>query len=115
MELSVEVSFSAGHSLPEYDGPCRRVHGHNYKLIVTIAGKADAKSGMVLDFEELRRLVIKDALELVDHQNLNDVLPNPTAEAIVIFLWERLKQTLPSLHELRLYETPEYWVTYRGE
>jgi len=115
MDLSVEFNFSAGHHLPEYNGACCRFHGHNYKLVVTVGGKVDPKSGMIIDFEELRRIVSEDALKLVDHVNLNDFLPNPTAENIITFLWAKLKQALPGLRELRLYETPEYWVTYRGE
>lgn len=115
MDLSVEFEFAAGHSLPEYNGACRRFHGHNYNLVVTVAGKPDPKSGMIIDFEELKRIVTEDALRLVDHQNLNDFLPNPTAENIVLFLWTKLKRTLPGLKELKLYETPQYWVTYHGE
>ena len=115
MQLSVEFGFSAGHHLPDYNGACRRFHGHNYKLVVTVGGKVDPKSGMVVDFEELRRVVTEDALQVVDHQNLNDFLPNPTAESIVVFLWDRLKRSLPGLVKLKLYETPEYWVTYRGD
>lgn len=80
-----------------------------------MGGKVEAKSGMVIDFEELRRIVSQETLPLVDHQNLNDFLPNPTAEHIIVFLWGKLKQSLPGLRELKLYETPEYWVTYRGE
>jgi len=115
MDLSVEFSFSAGHSLPDYRGPCSRFHGHNYQLVVTVAGRTDPRTGMVIDFEELRRIVVENAIEHVDHQNLNDFLPNPTAENIVVLLWSRLKSRLPGLKELTLYETPEYWVVYRGE
>jgi 6-pyruvoyltetrahydropterin/6-carboxytetrahydropterin synthase len=115
MDLSVEFSFSAGHSLPDYRGPCSRFHGHNYQLVVTVSGKPDPRTGMVIDFEELRRVVTEVAITPVDHQNLNELLPNPTAENIVTFLWGKLKGALPGLKELRLYETREYFVTYRGD
>lgn len=115
MDLSAEFHFSAGHSLPEHHGACRHFHGHNYKLIVTVSGKPDARTGMILDFEDLRRIVHEDALRLVDHQNLNDHLPNPTAENIVLFLWSKLKGSLPGLKELTLFETHDCWVAYRGE
>jgi 6-pyruvoyltetrahydropterin/6-carboxytetrahydropterin synthase len=115
MELSVQFSFSAGHSLPEYHGPCSRFHGHNYALVVTVAGKPDPRTGMIIDFEELKKIVNETAIAHVDHQNLNDFIPNPTAENIVAVLWARLKGRLPGLKELKLYETPEYWVAYRGE
>ncbi|MBI5549554.1 MAG: 6-carboxytetrahydropterin synthase [Deltaproteobacteria bacterium] len=115
MDLCVEFNFSAGHSLPDYNGPCCRFHGHNYKLVVTVGGKPDPKSGMIIDFEELRRIVTEEALKPVDHQNLNDFLPNPTAENIITFLWAKLRMSLPGLKELKLYETPEYWIVYRGD
>ena len=115
MDLCVEFSFSSGHSLPEYDGPCRRFHSHNYKLVVTLGGKPDARTGMILDFEELKRIVVEQAIAHVDHQNLNDFIPNPTAENIVLYLWAKLRASLPGLSELKLYETPEYWVVYRGD
>ena len=55
------------------------------------------------------------ALERCDHHNLNDFLENPTAENIVVWIWDQLKPSLPGLRQLDLFETPEYSVTYRGE
>ena len=70
---------------------------------------------MVLDFAALKSVVQSEVLQHLDHKDLNDVLPNPTAEEIVVWIWERLTQHggLP-LHALRLYETPTCFVTYRG-
>jgi 6-pyruvoyltetrahydropterin/6-carboxytetrahydropterin synthase len=115
MELDVEFNFCCAHALPFYDGPCRRMHGHHYRLLVSIQGKPDPKSGMIIDFEELRRIVLTHAVGVVDHRNLNDLMENPTAENLIVFLWSRLKENLPGLRELRLWETPEYSVAYRGD
>ncbi|MGI5861243.1 MAG: 6-pyruvoyl trahydropterin synthase family protein [Myxococcales bacterium] len=115
MDLDVEFNFCCAHTLPYYDGPCNRLHGHHYRLLVTISGKPDPKSGMIIDFEELKQIVTEHAVGLVDHRDLNDFMPNPTAENLIVFFWEKLKPVLPGLRQLRLYETPEYSVAYRGE
>ncbi|MHB1847010.1 MAG: 6-carboxytetrahydropterin synthase QueD [Deltaproteobacteria bacterium] len=115
MRLEAEFHFSAAHRLPFYDGPCFRMHGHNYRLIVSVEGKPDPKSGMILDFVELKRIVERSILEKCDHQTLNDFLENPTAELIAEWMWRLLRPELPGLCELRLWETPEYAVVYRGE
>jgi 6-pyruvoyltetrahydropterin/6-carboxytetrahydropterin synthase len=115
MQLCVDFAFSAAHRLPYYDGPCSRVHGHNYKLQVVIEGKPNPKDGMILDFDEIRRKVWECALVQCDHHNLNDFLDNPTGELLIVWMWERLKPHLTGLKELRLWETPEYSVIYRED
>ncbi len=115
MRLEAEFHFAAAHRLPFYDGPCFRMHGHNYRLIVSVEGTPDAKSGMVIDFVEVQRIVAKVILARCDHQTLNDILENPTAELIVEWMWKELQPQLPGLAELRLHETPEYAVVYRGK
>lgn len=115
MDLEVEFSFSAAHRLPYYDGPCFRMHGHNYKLQVVITGQPDPRTGMLLDFEDIRRIVEKELLAKVDHQTLNDVLENPTAENLVVWAWQRLRGELPGLRELRLWENAASSVVYRGD
>ena len=112
MELSVDFHFSAAHRLPFYDGPCFRMHGHNYKLRVSIEGKVNPKDGMIRDFEEIRRKVWEGVLAQCDHHNLNDLMENPTAEHLIAWMWERLKPQVEGLKELRLWETPEYSVAY---
>lgn len=115
MELSVDFNFCSAHRLPFYDGPCFRMHGHNYRLQVTISGKVNPKDGMIMDFEIIRKKVWELALAQCDHHTLNDFMENPTAENLVTWMWERLQPSLPGLKELRLWETPEYSVAYRGE
>ncbi len=113
MELSVDFHFSAAHRLPYYDGPCFRLHGHNYKLQVVIAGTPNPKDGMIRDFDEIRRRVWESVLVKCDHHNLNDFMDNPTAENLIVWMWDQLKGQVEGLKELRLWETPEYCVSYR--
>lgn len=114
MRLDVELHFAAAHRLPRYDGACSRLHGHNYRFFVGIEGDVDPGSGMIADFGDVKRIVQEHVLARVDHQNLNDVLDNPTAENIARWIWEALDGKLPGLREVRLYELPDSCVTYRG-
>jgi 6-pyruvoyltetrahydropterin/6-carboxytetrahydropterin synthase len=114
MRLDVEFYFAGAHRLPRYEGPCFRVHGHNYRFFVTVEGEVDPRSGMIADFGEIKRLVREHVLARVDHRNLNDVLENPTAENIARWIWEVLEPALPGLAEVRLFEIPDSCVTYRG-
>jgi 6-pyruvoyltetrahydropterin/6-carboxytetrahydropterin synthase len=114
MRLDVEFYFAAAHRLPRYDGPCFRMHGHNYRFLVALEGEVDPRTGMIADFGEVKRIVQEQVLARVDHQNLNDVLENPTAENIARWIWEALEPHVPGLAEIRLYEIPDSCVTYRG-
>lgn len=115
MQLSVDFHFSSAHLLPYYDGPCSRMHGHNYQLRVTVEGRPDPRDGMIRDFEEIRKRVWESALIHCDHLNLNDLMDNPTAENVVAWMWDRLQSQIDGLKELRLWETPEYCVSYGRE
>jgi 6-pyruvoyltetrahydropterin/6-carboxytetrahydropterin synthase len=112
--LEVEFHFAAAHRLPRYDGPCQRMHGHNYRLVVTLEGEVDPASGMVADFGAVKTAVQEQVLARADHRTLNDLLENPTAENIARWIWESLAPRLPGLAEVRLYEIPDSCVTYRG-
>jgi 6-pyruvoyltetrahydropterin/6-carboxytetrahydropterin synthase len=114
MRLDVEFYFAAAHRLPRYEGPCFRLHGHNYKMFVAVEGEVDPKTGMIFDFGVLKQVVQEHVMARVDHRNLNDVLDNPTAENIARWVWETLAPHLPGLCEVRLYEIPDCCVTYRG-
>lgn len=114
MRLDVEFRFAAAHRLPRYDGPCNRVHGHNYRFVVAVEGEVDPASGMVADFGDVKALVQEHVLQRIDHRDLNDVLENPTAENIARWIWELLAPRLSGLAEVRLWEIPDSCVTYRG-
>lgn len=114
MDLLVEFVFPAAHRLPRHPGKCHRMHGHTYRLQVVVSGTPDPISGLVIDFFDIED-VAGGVVDSVRSTCLNDVLENPTAEAIVAWLWERIQPRLPSLSELRLWETDNSCVIYRGE
>lgn len=114
MRLDVEFYFAAAHRLPRYQGPCFRMHGHNYKFFIGLEGEVDPATGMIADFGEIKRVVGEKVLAPADHQVLNDFLENPTAENIARWIWETLVGDVPGLVEVRLFEIPDCCVTYRG-
>jgi 6-pyruvoyltetrahydropterin/6-carboxytetrahydropterin synthase len=114
MRLDVEFYFAAAHRLPRYEGPCFRMHGHNYKFFICLEGEVDPATGMIADFGVIKQVVGEKVLARADHQTLNDFLDNPTAENIARWIWETLAQNLAGLAEVRLYEIPDCCVTYRG-
>ncbi len=114
MILKRRFRFEAAHRLPNYDGPCSRVHGHTYRLIVALESPVDPRTGMGIDFFEVDRTVRAAVLDQLDHRDANDVMENPTAENLTVWIWEQLKRSLPSIVEVELYETEESSVVYRG-
>ena len=113
MLLSVDFHFCSAHHLPFYEGPCKRLHGHNYQLRVSLSGRPSPKDGMIRDFDEIKRTVWELCLVECDHHNLNDLIENPTAENMVVWMWDRLEKKIAGLQQLQLWETPEYCVTYK--
>ena len=112
--VTVEAEFHSAHQLPGYGGACSRIHGHTYRLAVTLAGEPDAETGMVIDFAELQAMVDEKVVSVLDHRLLNEVVSPPTAENIARWIWERLKADMPQLTEVKVYETSQCYVTYRG-
>jgi len=113
MLISKDFTFDSAHFLTDYHGKCERMHGHTYKLRVTVEGEVQA-NGLVMDFVDLKRIVMERVIDKYDHQNLNDFFENPSAENMVIKFWEDLAD-LSGLYELVLWETADSFVTYRGE
>ncbi|EKD93626.1 MAG: hypothetical protein ACD_28C00108G0019 [uncultured bacterium] len=81
--------FDAAHALTRYYGKCENVHGHTYRLEVTVEGEMDS-NGLVIDFVILKRIVQRQILGVLDHQNLNDHFENPSAELVCRWIWDRL-------------------------
>jgi 6-pyruvoyltetrahydropterin/6-carboxytetrahydropterin synthase len=106
--------FEAAHRLPRHPGKCRELHGHSYELYVMVDRPVDSTSGMAIDFSDLKQVVRREVVDRMDHRNLNDLLENPTAEALVQWIWDRLRQALPGLVEVELFETRDCSVVYRG-
>jgi 6-pyruvoyltetrahydropterin/6-carboxytetrahydropterin synthase len=108
MRLCREFIFDAAHYIPHYKGKCEHLHGHTYRLEVVIEGGVN-KDGMVIDFAKMKEIVETQVLEKLDHQSLNDLFENPTAEHILEWIAQQLKGTLP-LYSLRLWEGQGKWV-----
>lgn len=111
--LSVKLDFSASHFLTKYHGKCEKLHGHNYKLIVTIEDEIK-KENMVIDFKEIKKITENKIIEKLDHSHLNDTFENPTLETLAIWIWNSLKNNLP-LKKITLYETENYYCEYEGK
>ena len=108
MLIRKQFAFEAAHVLPYHQGKCSRLHGHSYRLDVSVEGPLQPEgpaTGMVVDFDELARIVRASVIDALDHRHLNDTLENPTSENIVVWIWRRLAPQLPGLCELTLWET----------
>ena len=95
MELIRAFSFDAAHLLPkDPDGhKCKRLHGHTFHFKIHLKGNVDPKTGWLMDFGDIKK-VVKPLIEnYLDHYYLNDVegLENPTSENIAIWIWNKLK------------------------
>lgn len=106
--------FEAAHQLPGHRGKCARLHGHSYRLEVAVRGPikdapGQSDHGMVMDFEDLSRIVRHSIIERLDHYDLNEVTGiRTTAENLVHWMWDTLVNAgLPEqlLYRLRLWET----------
>lgn len=134
MIVTARLDFSAAHRLhnPSFDADWnRRIydkcdnpkgHGHNYVLTVSVKGRIDPETGMVIDLKRLKEIVRERVIDRVDHTNLNedvDFLRGviPTAENLARAFWQQLAPAIDSgaLFEVALQETPRNSVTYRGE
>ena len=118
VELTREYGFEAAHRLPNVppDHKCHRMHGHSYRIGVTIAGEVDARLGWLQDFADITAVVEPLLKRELDHRTLNDVpgLENPTAELLCAWLWNRLRPQLPLLSDITVHETCAARCTYRG-
>lgn len=134
IRITKQFSFETGHALYGYDGKCKNVHGHSYKLSVTVIGKPitdtnNVKYGMVIDFSDLKKIVREEIVDVFDHATVfNKNTPHielanelkqrehhvilvdyqPTSENMVVDFATKIKNRLPDaikLHSLRLQET----------
>ena len=134
IRITKQFTFEAGHALYGYDGKCKNLHGHSYKLFVTVIGSpiSDSKNvkyGMVLEFGDLKKIVNQEIVDVFDHATVfnkntphielaNELIKRkhhvlltdyqPTTEMMVIDFADRLKKRLPKtikLHSIKLQET----------
>ena len=140
IRVTKEFSFEMAHALWNYDGPCKNVHGHSYRLFVTLIGepindKNNPKHGMVIDFGDLKRIVNTEIVDRFDHtavvssdvekarlDALNQMFGNvlvvdyqPTCENMVVDIAYRIMPFLPDkvkLHNIRLFETAKSYAEW---
>lgn len=109
MILIKYFNFSAAHKLINYKGQCANLHGHTYKLQVSVSGKIK-DSGVIIDFGKLKSIVNDHVLKKLDHSYLNDIISQPTAENIVRWIFNNLDGVLEKdkivLEKIILWETP---------
>ena len=143
IRLTKEFSFEAAHALGGYDGPCREIHGHSYRLFVTIKGEPSTdpmnpKQGMLMDFGVLKKIVNEEIISRFDHalvlrstadeglrrvlaeqfDNVVTVEYQPTCENMLDDFAHRLMKRLPegvTLHSLRLHETASSYAEWYAE
>ena len=123
-EISVEESFAAAHALRGYHGKCEKLHGHNYKVEVTLAGEQLDPTGLLVDFAELKR-ALRIVVERLDHRLLNEVPPfdeiNPTAENMARYFCQEIESTLSPtargngvrVSQVKIWETDTTAAAYR--
>lgn len=117
MKITQAFTFEAAHRLPHVPEThrCFRMHGHSYRVELTLDGPVDERTGFVVDFFDVEA-VFAPLLQRLDHHCLNDVegLENPTAEHIALWIWQRVKPLLPLVSSVRVFETPQSWAEYEG-
>lgn len=132
--VTKRFTFDAAHQLEHHDGKCSQMHGHTYTLEITVEGvplpvaPGNPKSGMIVDFGDLKQLVVDHLLSKIDHAVLNDAFHYTTAEVMAQEIFTMLEPAIadihyipavlhsfkgalevptPILHSVRLWETPD--------
>lgn len=123
--VSKEFTFDAAHHLHCYDGKCKNLHGHTYKVVFGISGFLN-EIGLAIDFGDIKD-IWKEEIEIyLDHRYLNETLPkmNTTAENMVVWIYEKMKESLDQRQDqydgarvefVRLYETPTSYAEAKRE
>jgi len=107
MKIHTETTISAAHHLPGYNGLCKNVHGHSFKIEVEIIGLINKEIGMLVDFKE-----VKDIINKFDHTDLNDYFENPTAENIAHHLANAISLRYPETTvSVKVWESATSWAS----
>jgi 6-pyruvoyltetrahydropterin/6-carboxytetrahydropterin synthase len=123
-QVSVEETFSAGHALRGYKGKCENVHGHNYRVQITLEGPQLDHIGLLVDFTRVKE-VMRGVIRKLDHQFINDLEPftkvNPSAENMAKYFYDEVSGQLTGLPpgarvaEVVMWETDTAMAKYRPE
>jgi 6-pyruvoyltetrahydropterin/6-carboxytetrahydropterin synthase len=123
-EVTVEQTFAAGHALREYKGKCENVHGHNYRVQITVEGEELNRIGLLVDFVDLKRAV-REVIAILDHQFINDLEPftilNPSAENLAKYFYEEVSSRIDlaasgvpvRIAQVKIWETDTSIAVYR--
>ncbi|UOQ86432.1 6-carboxytetrahydropterin synthase QueD [Gracilibacillus salinarum] len=120
--VSKEFTFDAAHHLHCYEGKCKNLHGHTYKVIFGISGYVN-EIGIVIDFGDIKKMWKEQIEVFLDHRYLNETLPkmNTTAENMVVWIFEKMEEALADdanecrVEFVRLFETPTSYAEARRE
>lgn len=115
--IKAEGTFSSAHNLRGYKGKCEELHGHNWKVEITVSSNKLDKIGMVMDFKYLKAK-LNEVLDKLDHKYLND-LPyfkkvNPTSENIAKYIYDNLKTAVAAIKSVRVWESDNSSAAYEG-
>lgn len=122
VQITKRFTFEAAHKLPWHGGKCKHLHGHSYKLEVTLEGELN-ENDIVIDFDDLTVIVNEMVVKRFDHRYLNDFFRNPTAEMIAREIYHSISLGMEknadlfkgvSLAYVKLWETEKCFVTYGG-
>lgn len=123
--VSKEFTFDSAHHLHAYEGKCKNLHGHTYKVIFGLSGFVDER-GLMIDFGDIKEIWKSEIETYLDHKYLNETLPpmNTTAENMVVWIYEKMAEALEErlnqydgarVEFVRLYETPTSYAEARRE
>ena len=96
--------------------PCHHIHGHSFKIIISVKGPINKQNGFVTDFQDIDDAFSSFKKEL-DHSYLNDIegLQNPTSENICIWIWDKIQSSLPNIYKIEIKETDSTGCIYKGK
>jgi len=113
--IKIEAYFSAAHNLRGYKGKCEELHGHNWKVELSVASGELDKAGMVMDFKYLK-MKLNKVLERMDHKYLNKLAyfkkVNPTSENITKYIYDNIKSGIPAIKSVTVWENSTSCATY---
>ena len=113
-----EIEFDSAHFITDHEGKCANLHGGRYGLHVKIKDRIDAKTGFVVDYGDLKRVVRQQVVDKLDHQNLNyvntEMAWRSSTEMLCLHIWEQLIDYLPGLEEIEIHETDHSYCRYSG-
>ena len=112
-----KFNIESARSLPNVpeSHPCYQLHGHSFKIIISIIGQINKNTGFVIDFQEIEN-AFNPIKKILDHSFLNKIegLSNPTSENICIWIWDKIESSIPNICEIEIKETDSTGCIYRG-